>query len=96
MRVLFQHAKKANRYKVNSRTQGIQISAARAVLFNEVLSARLNMENWTTYLPGDVLNLDGTESYFLLEEDDQRKKIQRRLDIFDIHISGPLARTILI
>ena len=83
--------KKANRYKVNSTTRGIQISAARAFLFNEVLSARLNMENWTTYLPGDVLNLDGTESYFLLEEDDQREKIQRRLDIFDIHISGPLA-----
>ena len=80
----------ANRYKVDSRTRGIQISAARAFLFNQVLSARLGMKNWTTYLPGDVLNLDGTESYFLIGSDDEQEKAQRRLEIFDIHISGPL------
>ena len=83
--------KKENRYKVNSRVRGIQISAVRAFLFNEVLSTRLSMKNWTTYLPGDVLNLDGTESYFLLGPDDQQEKTQKRLDIFDVHISGPLA-----
>ena len=81
----------ANRNKVNYKTRGIQISAARAFLFNQVLSTRLSMKNWTTYLPGDVLNLDGTESYFLLGSDDEREKTQRRLDIFDINISGPLA-----
>ena len=83
--------KNVNRHRVNSRIRGIQISAARAFLFNQVLSTRLNMKNWATYLPGDVLNLDGTESYFLPGSDDGQEKTQRRLDIFDIHISGPLA-----
>ena len=87
----FATRKRTDPYKVNSRTRGIQISAARALIFNEVLSVRLSMKNWATYLPGDVLNLDGTDSYFLLGLGDLREKIQRRLDMFDIHISGPLA-----
>ena len=83
-------SKNASRCKVDLRTRGIQISAARAFLFNQVLSTRLGMKNWATYLRGDVLNLDGTQSYFLIGSDEEQEKTQRRLDIFDIHISGPL------
>ena len=77
--------------KLNLIERGILISAARAYLFNQVLSARLKMKNWATYLPGDVLNLNGTDCYFLLEQDDQEDIVQQRLNLFDIHISGPLA-----
>ena len=84
----------ANKRSFNKRSsieRGILISAARAYLFNQVLSARLKMKNWTTYLPGDVLNLNGTDSYFLPGKDDQEDIVQQRLNLFDIHISGPLA-----
>ena len=67
-------------------------SAGRAYLFNQLLSARLHCGNWNQYVTGDVLNLDGTSRYFLLQGfEDWDENLQRRLDSFDIHISGPLA-----
>jgi tRNA pseudouridine13 synthase len=66
-------------------------SAARAYLFNQVLSERIHQANWSRFVPGDVLNLGGTSRYFILEEGCWDEKLQQRLDGFDIHISGPLA-----
>ena len=66
-------------------------SAARAYLFNQVLSERIQQKNWNQFVPGDVLNLAGTSRYFLVENGCWDDKLQRRLDNFDIHISGPLA-----
>ncbi|MEQ8955268.1 MAG: tRNA pseudouridine(13) synthase TruD, partial [Gammaproteobacteria bacterium] len=63
-------------------------SAARALLFNQVLAARLRDGCWDQYLPGDVLNLDGTDRYFLTQCWDQT--LQDRLQRLDIHPSGPL------
>ena len=77
--------------KIGFNERGILISSARAYLFNQVLSSRLKLKNWSMYLPGDVLNLNGTESYFVLGQHDQEHNVQNRIDIFDIHISGPLA-----
>ena len=84
-------AYKRNFNKRSSIERGILISAARAYLFMQVLSGRLKIKILETYLPGDVLNLDGTDSYFLPGEDDQEDIVQQRLSLFDIHISGPLA-----
>ena len=66
-------------------------SAARAYLFNQVLSERIHQANWNQFVLGDVLNLGGTSGYFILEERGGDEKLQQRLDGFDIHISGPLA-----
>ena len=82
---------KKERRKISNIERGILISSARAYLFNRVLSSRLQAKNWSNYLPGDVLNLNGTESYFVLAQNDQEEIIQKRIDAFDIHISGPLA-----
>ena len=71
--------------------RGILISAARAYIFNQVLSARLNSGNWTEYVPGDVVNLDGTDSYFSVAKGQWDEILEERLNNFDIHISGPLA-----
>ena len=79
------------RRRVSNIERGILISSARAYLFNQVLSLRLELKNWSSYLAGDVLNLNGTDSYFVLGQDDQEDMVQKRIDIFDIHISGPLA-----
>lgn len=81
---------KRRRYK-----RGMLYSAGRAYLFNQLLSARLQAANWSRYVAGDVLNLDGTGRYFLLPSaGDWDPTLQRRLDSFDIHISGPLAGSI--
>ena len=71
--------------------RGMLYSAARAYLFNELLSARLAAGNWASYVPGDVLNLDGTSRYFTVAEDQWDDTLQQRLDTFDIHVTGPLA-----
>ena len=71
--------------------RGILISAARAYLFNQLLSNRIQLKNWSRYQPGDVLNLDGTDSYFLVPNDQWDETLQERLNSFDIHVSGPLA-----
>ena len=85
---------KKERRRISNIERGILISSARAYLFNQVLSSRLQLKNWSNYLSGDVLNLNGTESYFTLGLNDQEDIIQERIDIFDIHISGPLAGSV--
>lgn len=66
-------------------------SAARSYLFNQLLSRRLELGNWNTYIVGDVLNLAGTERSFALEAGVEWDTIlQQRLEDFDIHITGPL------
>ena len=48
--------------------RGRLYSAARAMLFNEVLSLRLARGNWNVLLPGDVLALDGSGRLFPPED----------------------------
>ena len=73
------------------------LSAARAYLFNRLLSERLIDQNWDRYLPGDVLNLNGSRSQFSLtaaaldnEQSAERIDIAQRLLEGDLHITGPL------
>jgi tRNA pseudouridine13 synthase len=66
-------------------------SAARSYLFNQLLSRRLELGHWNGYIAGDVLNLDGTNRSFALEAGVEWDPIlQKRLEDFDIHITGPL------
>ena len=70
--------------------RGILISAVRAYLFNQLLSTRLLLKNWSHYLLGDILNLDGTDSYFSVSDQNWDEELEKRLNSFDIHISGLL------
>ncbi len=78
--------------RMKRRDRSMLYSAARSLLFNQVLAQRLRSGNWYRYVDGDVLNLDGTDRYFVLESgaawDDE---LQGRLERMDIHISGPLS-----
>jgi tRNA pseudouridine13 synthase len=67
---------------------GIYLSAARSLLFNEVLARRVTMGNWDQVLDGDALILNGSRSFFVPEIIDET--IRRRLAEGDIHPSGPL------
>lgn len=71
--------------------RSLLFSAARSYLFNQLLSRRLELGNWNRYVTGDVLNLDGTERCFALQQSlEWDETLQRRLEQFDIHITGPL------
>lgn len=72
----------------DQRCPGILISAARSLVFNAVLEARIAAGNWNTGMAGDWMMLDGSHSGFLAEPGDA--ELAPRLAAFDIHPSGPL------
>jgi len=78
----------SGKQKVDRQLRGLYLSAARSFLFNEVLSERVHQEAWASILPGEVLMLDGSNSFF--KSDALDTKLSERLDVFDIHPSAPL------
>jgi tRNA pseudouridine13 synthase len=68
--------------------RGLYLSAARAFLFNEVLAVRVQDGSWQQVLPGEAVMLAGSHSFFVCETPDA--VIAQRLQLWDIHPSGPL------
>ncbi|MFK5913985.1 MAG: tRNA pseudouridine(13) synthase TruD [Woeseiaceae bacterium] len=81
--IMFAGKREKDRFK-----RSMYLSAARSAMFNDVLSQRISMNKWATGIPGDVMLLDNSHSYFLASEIDD--EINRRLNEHDIHPSGPL------
>jgi tRNA pseudouridine13 synthase len=67
---------------------GIYLSAARSLVFNEVLARRVTAGIWDQVLNGDALILNGSRSFFVPEIVDET--IRHRLAGGDVHPSGPL------
>lgn len=75
--------------KIRDRNQrSIYLSAARSLIFNQVLSARVADGSWMKLLAGEAAVLAGSSSYFVVDADDA--SIPGRLKEWDIHPSGPL------
>jgi tRNA pseudouridine13 synthase len=74
--------------KLNRRQRGFALSAARSAVFNAVLTERVARGEWDRLTAGDVAILDGSASWFPVENVDS--ELRSRLEIFDIHPSGPL------
>ena len=68
--------------------RSMYLSAARSFIFNEIVSLRVKAGNWCQAMLGDVMLLDNSHSYFLLEEINEA--ISQRLQEHDIHPSGAL------
>ena len=68
--------------------RSIAISAARSLLFNQILSARVADASWERILCGERVNLDGSGSVFTAEVVDA--EIERRAASMDIHPTGTL------
>lgn len=64
------------------------LSAARSVIFNAVLAARVEHGDWSRLQAGDVANLDGSGSVFAVADVDET--LVRRNREFDVHPTGPL------
>jgi len=73
--------------KVRRDERSILLSAARSMLFNAVLDARVKQDNWYQLLPGEVINLDGTQRHFAEQIDET---LLQRAAAMDVHPTGPL------
>ena len=75
--------------RIKSRHQrSMSLSAARSWLFNHLLAQRVERQIWDRAIPGDVMLLAGSNSYFVMDEVDD--EIRRRVADFDIHPAGIL------
>ena len=68
--------------------RGLRLSAARSVVFNALLAARVADGSWERLLAGDVANLDGRGSVFPVESADET--LAARCARLEIHPTGPL------
>lgn len=71
----------------NKKIKGFALSASRSYIFNQVVNERLKQNIFTTPINGDVFILNGSNSFFSQDVDDE---IKQRLLENDIHISAPL------
>lgn len=68
--------------------RGMELSAARSLLFNAVLAARVAEGSWDRLEAGDLANLDGSNSVFRVQRVDE--VLAARLEALDVHATGPL------
>lgn len=68
--------------------RSVALSAARSLIFNDVLSRRVESGDWNRLRAGDLANLDGSRSLFAVDAVDAR--LEQRCFEFDVHPSGPL------
>ena len=74
--------------RVDRKTRGLLLSAARSQIFNAVLAQRVSNGQWNVAMPGEVWALDGSRSWFV--DDAAQTDLPQRLQAKDIHPSGPL------
>ncbi len=67
--------------------RGLYLSAARSLLFNRVLAARVEAGTWNRALVGDLMTFSGSRSLFRAEP---ATAVDRRLAAVDLHATGPL------
>ena len=68
--------------------RGFVLSAARSVVFNALLGARVAAGSWERLLAGDLANLEGRGSFFAVDSADAT--LEERCERLQIHPTGPL------
>ena len=79
---------KSKRKRVPREQNSMELSAARSLIFNEILAARVRDGSWNTGLAGEVFNLDGSGSIFNSDEIDET--LRMRIESGDIHPTAVL------
>jgi len=67
---------------------GFMLSAARSVIFNAMLAERVSQGSWNLLSTGDVANLDGRGSVFVVDAVDA--ELEQRCAALDVHPTAPL------
>jgi tRNA pseudouridine13 synthase len=73
--------------RVKRNQKSLYISAARSWLFNRVLSERVRQGSWNRFVDGDVLQLQGSQRWFV---EDGSEALVDRVAEGDLHPTGPL------
>ncbi len=73
--------------KISKQHRSLYLSSARSWIFNQILSARIQHENWLTPIAGDVFMLNGKSACFV---DDMSDELSQRLQAKDINITACL------
>ena len=68
--------------------KGMYCSAARSWIFNLILAHRVREQNWNTPLTGDVMQLSGSKSIFVIDE--VQEELRQRIKEKDISPASPL------
>lgn len=76
------------RRKPSKSKRGFYLSAARSLIFNQVLEHRILAGTWNRVLDGEIVMLDGSRSTFAADAADP--DIQARCKAQDLHPTGPL------
>ncbi len=76
------------RRKPSKSKRGFYLSAARSLIFNQVLARRILAGTWNRVLDGEIVMLDGSHSTFAADTSDL--EIQARCRDQDLHPTGPL------
>lgn len=79
---------KGKRKRVPREQNTMELSAARSLIFNEILAARVRDGSWNHGLAGEVFNLDGSGSIFASDEIDDT--LRARLESGDVHPTAVL------
>lgn len=74
--------------KPSKSKRGFYLSAARSLIFNQVLERRILDGTWNRVIDGEIVMLDGTRSTFAADADDP--DIRARCQAQDLHPTGPL------
>ena len=74
----------------NRNKRSMAISALRSWLFNEMIHQRIVQQNFHQPLLGDAMQLSGSNSFFVFEDECEHADIIKRLAEFDINITAPL------
>ena len=77
--------------KVKDRNKrSFYLSAARSDMFNLILSKRIELNLAQQILVGDVLQLNGSHSWFVVDESEDLAQLQQRLAQQDVLLTAPL------
>ena len=77
--------------KVKDRNKrSFYLSAARSEMFNLIVSKRMELNLAQQILVGDVLQLNGSHSWFVVDESEDLAQLQQRLAQQDILLTAPL------
>jgi tRNA pseudouridine13 synthase len=73
--------------KVKRNQKSMFLSAIRSWRFNVLLSQRIKLQNWNQLLPGEVLQLEGSNKWFV---EDGSTDLAERVNTLDVHPTGAL------
>jgi len=77
--------------KVKDRNKrSFYLSAARSEMFNLIVSKRMELNLAQQILVGDVLQLNGSHSWFVVDESEDLAQLQQRLTQQDVLLTAPL------